>query len=382
MIERVTKRWADGRLLRSWAERAPWTDIEIPLRGPTPADLTARFDDVREWRSQWHRQQQRLGTFTLESRSVGARSIGSNDLPSRAIVTSWGALWRLLDVTALVERFAAIRAATEATQPGLIDWMNARPMTALAHEASWEQLVATNTWLITERNRGSYLRQVPIPGVDTKFIESNRSLLSDLLDNLLPPGAIAEDVGRSQFARRYGFATPPPMLRFRLLTHGGEPVVGLTEVAVRVAEFAAAAPDLDTVFIVENEVTYLAFPQFAGAAIIFGSGYALSALAEHAWFESRQIHYWGDLDTHGFAILAQLRRRHPHTRSFLMDRPTLLEHRGQWVREERPTRQRLDDLTTEEHALYTDLVEGTYGSQIRLEQERIGFMQLQAALAR
>lgn len=39
------------------------------------------------------------------------------------------------------------------------------------------------------------------------------------------------------------------------------------------------------------------------------------------------VHYWGDLDTHGSAILDRLRAWLPQTRSFLMDRETLLDHR-------------------------------------------------------
>jgi len=49
------------------------------------------------------------------------------------------------------------------------------------------------------------------------------------------------------------------------------------------------------------------------------------------------VHYWGDLDTHGFAILNQLRAWLPQTRSFLMDRQTLVEHRDRWGREPAPT---------------------------------------------
>jgi hypothetical protein len=35
--------------------------------------------------------------------------------------------------------------------------------------------------------------------------------------------------------------------------------------------------------------------------------------------------YWGDLDTHGFAILDELRAHCPHAESLLMNRATFLE---------------------------------------------------------
>ncbi len=43
-------------------------------------------------------------------------------------------------------------------------------------------------------------------------------------------------------------------------------------------------------------------------------------LAQAGWLARCQVYYWGDIDTHGFAILDQLRTHIPHARSLLMDR--------------------------------------------------------------
>ena len=83
------------------------------------------------------------------------------------------------------------------------------------------------------------------------------------------------------------------------------------------------------------------------------------------------IVYWGDIDTHGFAILDRLRAWHPRTRSVLMDRETLLAHADRWVSEDRPARSALTRLTPDEHELYSDLVGGELGDGVRLEQELI-----------
>jgi hypothetical protein len=63
-----------------------------------------------------------------------------------------------------------------------------------------------------------------------------------------------------------------------------------------------------------------------------------------------------------------------------MDRATLLGHRGQWVTEPRPTAAVLDLLDAEEADFYRDLVEGVFGSSVRLEQERIRFAVIERAL--
>jgi hypothetical protein len=98
------------------------------------------------------------------------------------------------------------------------------------------------------------------------------------------------------------------------------------------------------------------------------------------WLTDLDLVYWGDIDTHGFAILNRLRHRFGNARSILMDRATLLGHRGQWVTEPRPTAAVLDLLHAEEAEFYRDLVEGVFGPSVRLEQERIRFAAIERAL--
>lgn len=86
--------------------------------------------------------------------------------------------------------------------------------------------------------------------------------------------------------------------------------------------------------------------------------------------------------THGFAILNRLRRHWPKAQSFLMDRDTLLRHRDVWSEEprERKCVQDLEALDSEERLLYDDLRNDRLGVGVRLEQERIEFGQVQAAI--
>ncbi|HSK91842.1 MAG TPA: DUF2220 domain-containing protein [Euzebyales bacterium] len=138
----------------------------------------------------------------------------------------------------------------------------------------------------------------------------------------------------------------------------------------------------DTVYVIENETTYLAFPAVERAVALFGGGYAVSVLEQLHWLDDREIVYWGDIDTHGFAILDRLRRRFPRTHSLLMDRATLLTHDGQWVREDSPHVSHLQHLRPDEAELYRDLVEDMLGPSIRLEQERIWYPAIRHAIER
>ena len=64
----------------------------------------------------------------------------------------------------------------------------------------------------------------------------------------------------------------------------------------------------------------------------------------------------------------------------LMDRATLLAFEMHWGTETKPTLRNLSRLTPEEQALYDDLRDNRLGKHVRLEQERIGFDWVTAAL--
>jgi hypothetical protein len=107
--------------------------------------------------------------------------------------------------------------------------------------------------------------------------------------------------------------------------------------------------------------------------VIWGRGFDVARLGRWAALQEAAVHYWGDLDTHGFAILHRLRIHLPQTRSFLMDSETLHAHRDRWGRESSPTSASLDLLTAGEAAVYDDLVSDRFGEQVRLEQERVNW---------
>jgi len=151
---------------------------------------------------------------------------------------------------------------------------------------------------------------------------------------------------------------------------------------VTTGEFARLALPARRIFITENEVNFLAFPDAQGSMVVFGAGYGFDHLAQARWLDDKEIVYWGDIDTHGFAILDQLRGRFPFARSLLMDRDTMLQHKAFWGREDRPTDRELLRLRPAESALYDDLRFNRLGPDVRLEQERIGFEWVERELSK
>jgi hypothetical protein len=198
--------------------------------------------------------------------------------------------------------------------------------------------------------------------------------------------------GASQFCQRYGFKDKPLRIRFRLLdasvarlANGLLPADAEHDITLTQADFARLALPVSRVFFTENEVNFLAFPPLADSLVIFGGGYGFDALAGAHWLHCCRLYYWGDIDTHGFAILDQLRAQLPQVQSVLMDRATLLAHPSQWVDEAQPVLRDLPRLDVTEAALFDDLrhqrLSHPHGkTAIRLEQERLGFEWVKAAL--
>ena len=380
----LDRKWRSGVLLTAFAEGQDWEPLSIPLRGPAPGEVAGRLAEVQEWAAEWARADR--GPLRVEYKKVGGRQVGANLIPGRAWIDGYDQAWQLLGVNAEVRSFRSLRDATAGSCPRLVPWLACRPMQLLKLAERWEKLLATVRWIDERQSPGIYLRQVDVPGVDTKFIEQHRGVLAELLDLQLAPGRV--DADAADFAGRYRFRRKPGYVRFRSPGPcGGSsgvvppwPAPGFTELSVRADEFAAPPPEAKRVYVIENEITYLAFPVPGDALVIFGGGYSVDVLESLTWLAELDLVYWGDIDTHGFVILNRLRRRFGHARSMLMDRATLLAHRGQWVTEPRPAAARLDLLDPEEAELYRDLLDGTLGPSIRLEQERISFAAIEHAL--
>ena len=66
----------------------------------------------------------------------------------------------------------------------------------------------------------------------------------------------------------------------------------------------------------------LTFPLKRDSIVLWGHGFGVDILKNVEWLRSKKIFYWGDLDTHGFLILSELRKHFQLVESFLMDRET------------------------------------------------------------
>lgn len=259
--------------------------------------------------------------------------------------------------------------------PDLKPWLAANVRVVLRELGNWERLLNVVDWLRANPRSGLYLRQLPINGVDTKFVEPRMALLDALVSHpeLPSPG---ED-----FRMRYGLLEEEKFVRLRFLDESLRQNCGLPSWAQQLALPISQADRLPlanmTAIIVENLRNLLALPPIAGCVALFGAGDALSNWRRVNWLRSCRCFYWGDLDAHGFAMLARLRDFLPDAESLMMDRENLERHKSLAVVDETRLPAIADQrLTSEEIATLEALTK----DRLRLEQERIPMMDVWAAI--
>lgn len=381
---KVSRWWECGRLLSATLGDEPLFPASISLSHPGSEDLSRLFEASRRWVRELEEgaKAARGHGYDIVFTEINNRHIGRNQLPTSVILSSEEDALQLIGKSRDAVRFRSLAALTLEKFPELRDWVKAKPMKLLDQAEKWERLLSVLEWLRAHPRPGIYVRQMDLPGVDTKFIESSEGILTELHQRLGSEGESICGPGsdrRKTFEARFGFLSKPALVRFRILDSRMR-IQGLSDLSVPVDEMAGLSLPVKRIYITENDINGLAFPPLEASLVLFGLGYGVESLATIPWLQGIEVFYWGDIDTHGFVILDRVRSILPLCKSLLMDRETMMVHRDFWVKERVPARSALTRLTAEEGELYEDLVLNRLGENLRLEQERLGFNWVTQAL--
>lgn len=363
---------------QTWVVGGGSWPLDVSLGAPTEKDIAEDPGAVRSWASAW---QSRTGPGEVAFEERQFARLGKHRLPVSLIFSDAG------QVAAAVGETRRWSTAAERYQRMLSRWPLLRQGSALASKfdvladyavEDFERLMSLLAWLEVNPKSGLYLRQLPVEGLDTKWLEKRTGVVSTLLRALRT--AVPED--ESDFHGLCGLRKPAHRVRVRLLCPSLRTLVGgLCDIEAPVGELARMPIAPRAVVIAENLETGLALPDVPGVVVVMRLGNAVSALGTLPWLQSAGAVYWGDIDTHGFAILDRARRAVPHLRSVLMDESTLLRHRALWVQEATQCPNvPLETLTAEERACYDSLRTHTWGQRVRLEQERLGWSEAMETL--
>ncbi len=369
----LERRFAANR--RAWlADGGAWP-MTVALGDPDENDARQHPDTVRDWVSAW---QAWRGPGALEWRERQWRALGAQRLPARLVLDNAARIADCIGETErwdracvryqrLVDRWPALAERLPGSFEVLADYSH----------PDFIRLEALLSWLQANPASDLYSRQLPIPGMDSKWLEGRKALVMTLL------AALRGEAKSGDFHACCGLRPMPGLVRMRLLDPAlRERVGGLGDLSAPVTDLARLNLPVRRVFIVENLQTGLAFGELPGAVVIMRLGYHVGPLGQLPWLAETPCVYWGDLDTHGFAILSHARAFLPQLESRLMGATTLLDYRAFWGEEKDPhAAEVLPRLTGPEQEVFQGLRTNRWGLNVRLEQERIPWAEAWAAMA-
>ena len=325
------------------------------------------------------------GKFSLHWEEIATRALGSNRFITRISVDDLTSYLRLTGKSQAYETFKTLWARTQVQCPMVMPWVTTNPEKLLEYSDVWSDLLKVVTYFNEKHVRDKfYIRELPI-SVPTKFVESHRAILAELLDATLSPELIDDTHrGVAGFEARYGLLGREPLVRMRLLDRSMAEAWfnGVDDVSMPLPRFRALHLRPRRVIILENKTNYgsmmnfLTLPHCGGTVAIFGSGFAVGKLQHVEWLRETELLYWGDLDAAGFQIVNQLRGYFPNLQTFLMDKATLNALPDYHVDGPKSPVAHLEYLTEEELALYDYL----NSAGLRLEQERVPLAMVRRAL--
>ena len=362
--KKLLKVYERGVVHHSFMTNEPFF-VEVGLRVPTQKELQNDFGGYKK-------AVERLRSrFCVDMVERDYKLLGKQLLPKKVFYDAIEPFLKAIGKSKEFEVWQQAYAYYVKKLPRLKTLFLQKPFLALENSAITKEVVAIAEFFIQNPRPNCYIRELPILGVDTKFIEQNRKFLDQVLCSVLEEEAF--DAGIAQlagggFEKKYGLKTPPTLVRFRTDSN----LCGFEDVSLPLESFAKLELDVKSVYIVENLQTFLVFPLQKGMMVVFGKGYNVSALKDAAWLEEKKLYYFGDIDIDGLAILSNCRALFPHLESFCMDIETLkryekLAHYALQKEKSMPKH-----LTSKEQALYKYLIQTKRENAVlRLEQERI-----------
>jgi hypothetical protein len=314
---------------------------------------------------------------TIEFLPVKTRRFADGTLPGKIEFTSLPDLTRYIGKGVEAERILRHAELVSKRLPGTTAW-TAKHTEKLADENSafWNDICLVVEYFRDHPKPWVYVRELPL-GLQTKFVEKNYRVIVELVE-VIAPNALNEPY--TSWQDRLGLRSGSSLIEGRFLDpklaptlpqHFQAPVTEWNN-----CEFKAPS----VVLVTENRTTFLTLPSIPGCLALLGKGYAVTRLAEIKKLSAASVFYWGDIDQHGFEILASFRSKLSHVQSLLMDSATTEQFRSLATTETvEATLQPAfvsEHLTNDERGVW----EKCANNHFRLEQEHLPFLHTTTAL--
>lgn len=339
--------------------------LRVGLGSVTEEQALPQMAALRTWVGAWLEPHPHWSVSTVERKWP---RLGVQTLPQHAYIPSVSDAVAIAGQSARWSRAMERAEQLRASFPSL-DWaFLGRQFDMLADYPvpEFTRLHGVLAWLAANPGSGVRVRELPIEGVDSKWVQSHQGLLSAFLRVM----AGRED---GDFYALAGLQRTAHMVRVRILCPDlRKKFLGLCDMTVPLEELESLELSPKMLLLVENQATGLSLPNMPGTVAVLQMGRSVGALGRLSWMKDVPAVYWGDIDTYGFVCLNQARLGLPQLESVLMDEQTLLTHTALWAREEKQAPDAvLGALSAAELEVFEGLKSQKWGANVRMEQERV-----------
>lgn len=371
--KKAEKWWNDGSFLIAWLRNESFFPKEIPQIGVVkPSEVGQNFEKIYQ-EQQILKEYSKVGRgfgYQLFWKQINNKSIGNSGFITKISIETETDFVKLIDKEEKFDEFKYSVKLIKTQLPRLLDWVLENPLQVINQSDCWPNLLKISQYFLQNPMPHLYIRQLPIENLHTKFIENNKPIITSLLNFLLPSTSINAET--TDFEKRFGLKESEPIIRFRILDNSLF-VNNLSDISLPLSQLQDLYinSSLERIFIAENKMCILTFPEMGKSIIIFGSGKAVSNLEKLEWLQEKQVYYWGDLDVEGFEILSNLRKFKANAQSLMMDFECFDLFSKEGLVEGKDSVKKLPpNLTDDEIAMFQRLKTLPQKSN-RLEQERI-----------
>jgi hypothetical protein len=216
-------------------------NLDVPQESLAVRHLNHVLECTAAWRA-WN------GSGQVEWIERRWNQLGTQRLPSKLLLSSADEVAECVGEADQWPRAIERARIMLASWPALTECLASRYQDLADYSnCDFTRLTSLLQWLIGNRNSGLYPRQVPLMGIDSKWIEAHRSILTDFVCAAIPGSIPSHDCDE------LGLCLPPKSVRVRLLDPELRAKVGnLCDLAAPVDQLALMDLPVRRVYIVEN----------------------------------------------------------------------------------------------------------------------------------
>lgn len=248
----LNRKWDKGYILKSAFIEDNFFSLSITIKGPTIKDFEQLPEIIK-----WIKDLSKYEIISLQNKEINSRVHGKNLVPACAVIENVTNAVQIIKKQKELKSFLYNANALVSEFPNLQNWIVKKAIKVSEIE-DVNSLIKVLNWFLNTNDTNVYLREICIEGIHTKFIEKNKTIISEMLDEILSKEKVNFEFNK--FEDRYNLKSEELTVRFRILDDEFK-LCGLNDIRVPLSDFEKIDLKVENIFFTENLTNFLSFPK-------------------------------------------------------------------------------------------------------------------------